>query len=179
MEESLIGIKNSAISLIIDSNDLKSLEEVKLQFLGRRGKVTSEIKENQKIQNEKRPEIGMLANEVKNTIEETIFNKEKELSSQKFETRKEKIDKTAPGTVPEIGHLHPMTQMLWEVVDVFKSLGYQAADGPEIETDYYNFEVLNIPKHHPAKDTHQTLYLHTPHTNAPPREIILRTHTSP
>src|SRR5258708_31716077 len=113
MEERLIGIKNFEISLIIESNDLKSLEEVKLQFLGRRGKLTLAIKDITKLPIEKRPEIGMLANEVKNTIEETIFNKEKELSSQKFETRKEKINKTDPGTVPEIGHLHPMTQMLW------------------------------------------------------------------
>src|SRR5258708_869631 len=178
MEERLIGIKNYVIYMIIESKDIKSQEEVKLQFLGRRGKLTLEIKDNTKLPIEKRPEIGMLANEVKNTIEETIFNKEKELSSQKFETRKEKIDKTAPGTVPEIGHLHPMTQMLWEVVDVFKSLGYQAADGPEIETDYYNFEVLNIPKDHPARDTQQTLYLDTRKSKATPGEIILRTQTS-
>lgn len=178
MEEILIGIKNSAISLILDSSDLKSLEEIKLQFLGRRGKLTLALKDITKIPIEKRPQIGTLANEVKQTIEQTIFQKQRELESLKYSARKTKIDKSAPGIPPEIGHLHPMTQVLWEVVDVFKSIGFQAADGPEIETDHYNFEVLNIPKDHPARDTQQTLYLDTRKSKATPGEIILRTQTS-
>lgn len=178
MEESLIGIKNSAISLVLDSPDLKALEEIKLQFLGRSGKLTLAIKDIAKIPIEKRPEVGALANEVKNTLEEAILQKQKELDSQKFKTRQGKIDKSAPGIPPEIGHLHPMTQVLWEVVDVFKGLGFQTADGPEIETDYYNFEALNIPKDHPARDTQQTLYLDTRKSKSSPGEIILRTQTS-
>lgn len=178
MEEELIGIKNSAISLILDSNDLKSLEEIKLQFLGRSGKLTVAIKNISTLPEEKRPEIGALANEVKQTIENSIEQKRLELSKKHFEEKKEKIDKSAPGIQPEIGHFHPLTQVLWEVVDVFKSLGYQAADGPEIETDRYNFEVLNIPKDHPARDTQQTLYLDTRKSKANPGEIILRTQTS-
>lgn len=178
MEESLIGIKNSAISLVLDSPDLKALEEIKLQFLGRSGKLTLAIKDIAKIPIEKRPEVGALANEVKNTLEEAILQKQKELDSQKFKTRQGKIDKSAPGIPPEIGHLHPMTQVLWEVVDVFKGLGFQASDGPEIETDYYNFEALNIPKDHPARDTQQTLYLDTRKSKSSPGEIILRTQTS-
>lgn len=178
MEEELIGIKNSAISLILESSDLDTLEEIKLQFLGRSGKLTQAIKDIVKIPMEKRPEVGMLANEVKNTIEETIDQKKNELTSQKSKQRIEKIDTTAPGVKPEIGHLHPITQVLMDVVDVFKELGYQATDGPEIETDYYNFEVLNIPKDHPARDTQQTLYLDTRKSKVTPGEVILRTQTS-
>ena len=178
MEEELIGIKNSAISLILESSNLDTLEEIKLQFLGRSGKLTQAIKDIVKIPMEKRPEVGMLANEVKNTIEETIDQKKNELTSQNSKERIEKIDTTAPGIKPEIGHLHPITQVLMDVIDVFKELGYQAADGPEIETDYYNFEVLNIPKDHPARDTQQTLYLDTRKSKVTPGEVILRTQTS-
>lgn len=178
MEETLIGIKNAAVSLILDAEDLKELEEIKLQFLGRSGKLTLAIKEITKIPESKRPEIGKLANEVKQTIEETLESQKSRVKSQKLEESKKQVDTTAPGIKPKIGHLHPMTQVLYEVVDVFKSLGFQAADGPEIETDYYNFEVLNIPKDHPARDTQQTLYLDTRNSKVTPGELILRTQTS-
>lgn len=178
MEEDLIGIKNSAISLVLESTDLKSLEETKLQFLGRSGKLTLAIKNLSKLPEEKRPEIGMLANEVKQTIENTISQKEEELKTSTYKLKKDQIDKTVPGIEPPIGHLHPTTQVLLEVIDIFKTLGFQVADGPEIETDHYNFEVLNIPKDHPARDTQQTLYLDTRKSKVNPGEIILRTQTS-
>jgi len=171
-------IKNSAVSMIIDATDQKELEEIKLQFLGRSGKLTLTMKEIVKVPIEKRPEMGSLANSVKEIIEETIKNQELTLGTQESKTRKEKIDVTAPGIKPAIGHLHPMTQVLYEVVDIFKSIGFQAADGPEIETDYYNFEALNIPKDHPARDTQQTFYLDTRNSKAQPGEMILRTQLS-
>ncbi len=178
MEEELLSIKNAAVSLIIDANDLQELEELKLQFLGRNGKLTTTIKTIPKLPLEKRPEIGQLANAVKRIIEETISQKEATLENSSIKNRLEKIDDTAPGITPQIGHLHPMTQVLLDVVDVFKTLGFQAADGPEIETDYYNFEALNIPKDHPARDTQQTLYLDTRNSDINPGEVILRTQTS-
>lgn len=178
MEEVLIGIKNSALTLILESEDLKALEEVKLQFLGRSGRLTIAIKNIAKLPIQKRPEVGQLANEVKKTIEETITEQELKLKNLESNKRKEQIDITAPGIKPRIGHLHPMTQVLYDVVDVFKGIGFQPCDGPEIETDYYNFEVLNIPKNHPARDTQQTLYLDTRNTKITPGEIILRTQTS-
>lgn len=178
MEEELINIKNNALSLLLDITDLKELEELKLQFLGRSGKLTLAIKEIAKLPKERRPEVGVLANEVKKTIEDAIEQRANELKEKKSIQRKEKIDITAPGIKPPIGHLHPMTQVLYEVVDVFKGLGFQAADGPEIETDYYNFEALNIPKDHPARDTQQTLYLDARGSKVTPGEIILRTQTS-
>lgn len=178
MEEQLMQIKNSAVSMIIDATDQKELEEIKLQFLGRSGKLTLTMKEIAKLPLEKRPEIGALANEVKNSIEETLRLAQGKLLNQESRTRIARIDITNPGIKPHIGHLHPMTQVLNEVVDVFKSIGFQAADGPEIETDYYNFEVLNIPKDHPARDTQQTLYLDTRESKVTPGEILLRTQTS-
>lgn len=178
MEEELIGIKNAALSLILEADNKKQLSEIKLQFLGRSGKLTQAIKEIVKLPLERRPEVGRLANEVKKTIEETVESQELRIKNQESKKRIEKIDVSAPGIPPKIGHLHPMTQVLLDVVEVFKSLGFQAADGPEIETDYYNFEVLNIPKDHPARDTQQTLYLDTKNSKVTPGEIILRTQTS-
>src|SRR3989338_7997356 len=145
MENELMNIKNEAMSLILDTDSHRDLEEIKLQFLGRSGKLTQAIKNIAKIPVEKRPEYGFLANEVKKQLEETLEQKLGTLGKHAAQHREE-IDTTAPGIVPAIGHLHPMTLVLNEVVDVFKGLGFQAADGPEIETDTYNFEVLNIPK---------------------------------
>src|SRR3989344_9594654 len=177
MEHELMNIKNNAVSLILEANTLQELEEIRVQFLGRSGLLTKGIKEIAKLPKDKRPEIGMLANETKTIIEEAIQNAKKKLADR--ETPKESdIDITAPGIKPAIGHLHPMTLVLSDVVDVFVQLGYQAADGPEIETDRSNFEILNIPKDHPARDTQQTLYLDTRGSKASPGEIILRTQTS-
>jgi phenylalanyl-tRNA synthetase alpha chain len=178
MEDELLGIKNAAISLILDSKDQKELEEVMLQFLGRSGKLTLSLKELPKLPIEKRAEIGKLANDVKKTIEEAIDRKRDELSHSRIEDKRKKIDTSGPGIKPNIGHLHPLTQILYETIDVFKEIGYQAVDGPEIETDYYNFEALNIPKDHPSRDTQQTLYLDTRNSKINPGEIILRTQTS-
>lgn len=171
-------IKNSAVSMIIEAVDQKELEEIKLQFLGRSGKLTLAFKEIAKLPLEKRPEMGSLANDVKKVIEEALERKLLTLISALSSQRKQNTDVTAPGIKPVIGHLHPMTQVLYEVVDIFKRIGFQAANGPEIETDYYNFEALNIPKDHPARDVQQTLYLDTKNSKVNPGEIILRTQTS-
>lgn len=171
-------IKNSAVSMIIDATDQKELEEIKLQFLGRSGKLTLTLKGITKIPIDKRAIVGQLANEVKRIIEETLENKILHIKSQISNQRKQEIDITNPGIKPNIGHLHPVTQVLYDVIDIFKGIGFQVADGPEIETDYYNFEVLNIPKDHPSRDTQQTLYLDTRNSKINPGEIILRTQTS-
>jgi phenylalanyl-tRNA synthetase alpha chain len=177
MEHELLTIKNNAISLILDANDKKELEEIKLQFLGRSGELTTLLKKLPKLPVDEKRIVGRVANEVKNIIEDAIFQKENELGATK-QNQTLKIDTTEPGVKPEIGHLHPMTIVLQDVVDVFKSLGFQVADGPEIETDYYNFEALNIPKDHPARDTQMSLYLDTRNSKKTPGEILLRTQTS-
>lgn len=178
MEEELIQIKNSAVSLILDVKDSKELEDIKVQFLGRSGKLTLAIKKISKLSKEKRPEIGKLANEVKNSIEDAIFTQALKVKQQKSKTLKEKIDVTVPGIRPQIGHLHALSQVLYDVIDVFKGLGFQTADGPEIETDYYNFTALNMPPNAPSRDTQATLYLDTRNSKAKPGEILLRTQTS-
>ena len=178
MEEILMQIKNSALSLVIDAINQKELEELRLQFLGRSGKLTLAIKEIVKVPIEKRPEVGQLANEVKRAIEEAIEQKISNFKFQISNQKKESIDKTTPGIKPKIGHPHPMTLALYDVVEIFKKIGFQTADGPEIETDYYNFEILNIPKDHPARDAQQTLYIDTRDSKTNPGEIILRTHGS-
>src|SRR3989338_5451190 len=178
MEEELMQIKNSAVSMIIDASDQKELEEIKLQFLGRSGKLTLTLKEITKIPAEKRAIVGQLANEVKRVIEESIESKLSSLISYFSSQRKQNIDVTAPGIKPGIGHLHPMTQVLHDVIDIFKGIGFQVADGPEIETDYYNFTALNMPPNAPSRDTQATLYLDTRNSKVKPGEILLRTQTS-
>ena len=172
-------IKNSAVSMIIDAQDQKELEEIKLQFLGKSGKLTLTLKEITKVPSEKRAAVGQLANEVKRIVEETLEEKVSAFKTQVSSQKKQSVDVTNPGIKPNVGHLHPMTQVLYEVVDIFKQIGFQAADGPEIETDHYNFEMLNISKDHPARDTQQTLYLDTRNNkNMNAGETILRTQTS-
>ena len=171
-------IKNSAVSMIIEATDQKELEEIKLQFLGRSGKLTLTLKEITKVPAEKRAAVGKLANEVKRVIEETVEEKMSNLKSHFSNQRKQSIDITNPGIAPNMGHLHPMTQVLSEVIGVFKQIGFQTADGPEIETDYYNFTALNMPPNAPSRDTQATFYLDTRNSKTEPGQILLRTQTS-
>lgn len=178
MEQELLKVKNDASSLIIAAEDEEELNQLKLDFLGRSGKLTQLLKGIKDLPDDRRPEIGRLANEIILTVESLFETKREELAGKKKENFTKVVDPTMPGIKPDIGHLNPMSQMIYDVVDVFKSLGFQAADGPEIETDKYNFEILNIPADHPARDTQQTLYLDTRKSHATPGEIILRTQTS-
>ncbi|MBI2195861.1 MAG: phenylalanine--tRNA ligase subunit alpha [Candidatus Levybacteria bacterium] len=178
MEEELINIKNTALSFILEAQDRKSLEETKLQFLGRSGKLTLALKQLPKLPIEKRAAVGELANEIKRTIEEALAEKLSQVTSDSTTKRKESIDRTVPTVEPRIGHIHPISQVLSQTIEIFKSLGFQVADGPEIESDHYNFEVLNIPKYHPSRDTQQTLFLDSTGTSYSPGEMLLRTQTS-
>ncbi|MBI2036251.1 phenylalanine--tRNA ligase subunit alpha [Candidatus Microgenomates bacterium] len=177
MREQFLQVKNEALSLIIDADERKELEEIKIQFLGKKGKFTVLLKTISKLPLNVRPQLGVLANEVKTTIEEAFARRALELSRGAEEGDGAWFDVTLPGKKPKLGHLHPQTLVLDEIIDIFKSLGYQIADGPEIESDHYNFEMLNFPKDHPARDTQQTLNL----KNLPDKEgqpLILRTHGS-
>ena len=179
MEQELLKVKNDASSLIIAAEDEKELNEIKLDFLGRNGKLTQLLKRMKDLPEERKPEIGRLANEIISTVEDLLATRGEELRGEKKEKIKRAVeDITIPGIKPSLGHLHPMSQVLFDVIDVFKGLGFQAADGPEIETDRYNFEILNFPKDHPARDTQQTLFLDTRKSKATSGETILRTHTS-
>lgn len=177
MEEELIGIKNSAIFLILDCQDLKSLEETKLQFLGKSGKLTLAIKNISKLPTEKRPEIGVLANEVKNTIEQAIVDKEQELKNIRIKTRKEKIDVANPGIKPPLGHLHLITQAIAEITNIFEKIGFTRVRYPEVEWDWYAFTALNFPSNHPARDDWETFFIDAPESKKYGR-MLLTPHTS-
>ena len=178
MERKLINIKNAALPMILDAQNVSEIEEFRMQFLGKNGSLAILMKEIKNVPIEEKPSVGKLLNEVKEILETTISQKRDELENKQTKTKKFAFDTSEPGLKPQIGHLHPLTHVLFDVIDVFKTLGFQAADGPEIETDYYNFEALNIPKDHPARDMQQTLFLDTRTEKINPGEIILRTQTS-
>jgi len=159
MEEDLIGIKNTALSFILEAEDLDNLEETKLQFLGRSGKLTLALKEITKIPVEKRKEFGLLANEVKQTIEDAIENQKSKLKTQKLGRVVEKIDVTNPGIKPSLGHLHLVTQAIEEITSIFEKISFEKLRYPEVEWDWYAFEALNFPDNHPARDDWETFFI--------------------
>lgn len=177
MEEELIGIKNTALSFILEAEDLQNLEETKLQFLGRSGKLTQTIKEITKIPIERRPAVGILANEVKKTIEEALERQEKLLSQKKKNALLEKIDITNPGVKPPLGHLHLVTQAIEEISDIFKKIGYTRVRYPEIDWDYYAFTALNFPKNHPARDDWETFFIKNSEHEKMGKQVLIP-HTS-
>lgn len=177
MENELINIKNNAVSLILDTDDPKELEEIKLQFLGRSGKLTLAMKELPKIDPEKRKEVGVLANEVKETIENTLKDKEQQLKHVDIRAKIEKIDVTNPGIKPPLGHLHLITQAILEITDIFERIGFTRVRYPEVEWDWYSFGALNFPKNHPARDDWETFFIdEEPNKKFGP--MLLTPHTS-
>lgn len=159
MEEKLINIKNAALSFVMETDDLKTLEEIKLQFLGRSGELTLALKEITKLPKEQRPDIGRLANEVKKTIEETISEATEKLSRKKTAKIAKKLDVTNPGIKPELGHLHLITQAIEEITSIFEKIGFSKVRYPEVEWDYYAFTALNFPENHPARDDWETFFI--------------------
>lgn len=174
LEEKLNYIKESALNqLDSTATDEASLEQFRIQYLGRNGELTELLKEVGNLPAEERPRFGKLANAIKVEIIRRIAAKNAELKRKNEEKELGclKIDLTLPGQPFPRGHLHPLTQTLEECLSIFKKYGFQIAEGPEIESDYYNFEALNIPKNHPARDMQDTFYLS--------EDFVLRTHTSP
>ena len=177
MEEELIGIKNAALSFILEAEDLKSLEETKFQFLGKSGKLTLAIKQVTKLTIEKRPAFGILANEVKQTIEEALEEKAKSLSNARKINLLEKIDVTNPGVKPPLGHLHLVSLAIEEITEIFEKIGFVKVRYPEVEWDWYAFEALNFPPNHPARDDWETFFIdEKPHPKYGP--MVLTPHTS-
>jgi len=152
---------------------LEELENLRVEFIGRKGKVTELLKKIPTLPPEERKEFGKACNILKGEIEALIKEKERELKEKAKAERlkRERIDITLPGRAREVGALHPVTKTLKEIVKIFTSMGFSIAEGPEIETDFYNFEALNIPKGHPAREMQDTFYISD--------EVVLRTHTSP
>ena len=172
MKGALENIRRTAIERLDAAKDLKSLDELRVALLGKKGELTAILKQMGKLSAEERPVIGQLANEVRADIEkelETRMAAVKE-SMQNARLEAERLDVTLPGKKPLLGKKHPLTLVLDEVKDIFLGMGFDVVQGPEVELDYYNFEALNIPKNHPARDTQDTFYITD--------NILLRTQTS-
>ena len=173
MKDKLKQIQQKALSAFQDAREIKDVDDLKVKFLGKKGELTAILKEMGKLSAEERPVIGQMANEVRQSIEKMLEESKKRLEAAELAHRleAEKIDVTMPGKERPEGHKHPMSIVIDEICDIFKGMGYEVADGPEVEKDYYNFEALNIPANHPAKDEQDTFYIND--------KIVLRTQTSP
>jgi phenylalanyl-tRNA synthetase alpha chain len=173
MVERIKAIEQEALGALESVNDLTALDQLRVRYLGKKGLLTELTRNLGSLSPEERPRFGAALNEVKTKIEDLINNKKSILEnaavSQKL--KGEVLDITLPGVGIARGKLHPITQVMDELIDIFQRLGFSIAEGPEVETDYYNFEALNIPKDHPSRDMWSTLWID--------EERLLRTHTSP
>ena len=163
MKAALENIKKAALENLKACKDLAELDSVRVRFLGKKGELTAILKQMGSLSAEERPVIGQLANEVRTYIDTEIkeFDQKLRAQLQKAQLEAETIDVTIPGKRPELGKKHPLTLVLDEVKEIFLGMGFSVAEGPEVELDYYNFEALNIPKNHPARDTQDTCLLYT------------------
>jgi len=173
MKNQLELIKKQGEAELLGVETEGALEEFRVKYLGKKGELTSILKQMGGLSAEERPVIGQLANEVRVFLENTIESKGVKLKQAAVEKKllNEAIDVTVPGQKAYVGHKHPLSIVLDEVKAIFIGMGFEIAKGPEVELDYYNFEALNIPKNHPARDTQDTFYIN--------ENILLRTQTSP
>ncbi|MFD1039578.1 phenylalanine--tRNA ligase subunit alpha [Virgibacillus byunsanensis] len=173
MKEQLEAIQSETLEKIKHTNDMKELQQIRVAILGKKGSLTSVLRGMGKLSKEERPVVGEIANAVRETITAAIDDKNKKLEQVALEAQleKEAIDVTLPGRPVQIGGPHLLTKIVEEIEDLFIGMGFEVREGPEVETDYYNFEALNLPKDHPARDMQDSFYI----TN----ELLLRTHTSP
>ncbi len=173
MKEKLEAIKTSALAKLEAATDLDVLNEIKVEYLGKKGELTSVLKSMKEVLPEDRPKVGQMVNDVRNVIEEKLEEVRNSFAAKLREEKMkaEVIDVTLPARKPDIGHRHPNSIALDEMERFFVGMGYEIVEGPEVEYDYYNFEALNIPANHPAKDEQDTFYING--------DILLRTQTSP
>lgn len=171
--ENLKKIEEEAELALAEADSLEKLEELRIVFLGKKGKITDVLKQMGKISPEEKPVIGQAANKVKDKLNELICARKDELAEvvKKKRMEEERIDITLPGTRILTGYAHPLSRITREIEEIFIGLGFTIEEGPEIETDYNNFEALNVPKYHPARDLQDTFYIDD--------HYLLRTHTSP
>lgn len=173
MREKIEQIKSDVEGILDNAKDIATLEQIRIKYLGKKGELTAVLKGMGKLSKEERPVIGALANEVRSKLETELEEKRAQISKamEEAKLKNEVVDVTMPGKKAELGKLHPLTKVMNEIKDIFIGMGFSIADGPEVEYDYYNFEALNIPKNHPARDTQDTFYIED--------NIVLRTQTSP
>ncbi|MCH5188624.1 MAG: phenylalanine--tRNA ligase subunit alpha, partial [Oscillospiraceae bacterium] len=173
MKEQLEKIRADAAAALAAAESAEAVEAARVAFLGKKGQLTAVLRGMGALTPEERPIVGQMANEVRAFVEGEIEKKKSELAQKAREEKlkNETIDVTMPGKRRRAGRLHPLNQVLSEITDIFTGMGFTVADGPDIELDYYNFEALNIPADHPARDTQDTFYIND--------NILLRTQTSP
>lgn len=173
MEESINKVQKNFEEELRQAGDAETLEKIRVRYLGKKGEITALMRQVGQVDPEQRPAIGKMLNQLKETAEGMLASKKEELKSLLSQERKEKerLDITLPGRPFNVGRKHPITLILEEIEDIFVSMGFQIAEGPDVELDYYNFEALNIPQDHPARDMQDSFYINS--------EVLLRTHTSP
>jgi len=167
--ESLDGIKERALREIASARDTETLQSVSVKYLGRKGAVTLFLRNLSQLPAEERPRAGQAANQVKQDLQAALDRATEQIAADSAAV--DAIDVSLPGRPVSRGTLHPITQITRRICEIFGRMGFDVVEGPEIETDYYNFEALNIPKHHPARDMQDTFYISD--------NVVLRTHTSP
>jgi phenylalanyl-tRNA synthetase alpha chain len=172
LETQLATLKQEALGAIAATDTLEQLEQLRVGYLGKKGQLSQVLRSMGQLSPEDRPPIGALANVVKEALQENLSAKRKDLQEAQIQAQleSETLDVTMPGVYRPIGRIHPIASTIDRVIDIFVGLGYTVATGPEMETDYYNFEALNTPPDHPARDMQDTFYL--------PDGNLLRTHTS-
>ncbi len=172
MKEALEKIEQSAKQALSTAADAKVLEEIRVKYLGKKGEITAILKQMGKLSAEERPKMGQLANKVRADIEEALLQAQASIKAKMREQslKNETLDVTLPGNKKSLGQLHPLNIVMSEIEEVFMGMGFDIVEGPEVETDHYCFEALNMPKDHPARDTQDTFYID--------ENILLRTQTS-
>ncbi len=175
--DKLHQLKEEAATSFLKGETEEGLYETKVHYLGKKGLLTDILKNLGQIPQSDRPVLGALANKVRGELEAIYLRRVTEIRDTQIKATlaQEKVDVTLPGKIPLKGHLHPVHQVLAEMKGIFRRLGFDIHEGPEIETDYYNFEALNIPENHPARDMQDTFYIN----GGPVTGLLLRTHTSP
>lgn len=161
MKQKLEEIKIAAKSALEQATDATAVEEIRVKFLGKKGELTAILKQMGSLTPEERPIMGQLANEVRGEVEAAVADAlvSMKARAQAERLKKEEVDISIEGTKTEIGALHPINSALEDLIDIFRSMGFDVVDGPEVETEYYNFEALNVPADHPARDMQDTFYL--------------------
>jgi phenylalanyl-tRNA synthetase alpha chain len=173
LKEKISELKVKAISEIKKTADERALFDLKVKYLGRKGKLTEILKSLKDLSEKERKAVGPLANEARQEIEKAITTRKKDIS-ETIDWEKETIDVTLPGKKQELGHLSPITLVRRDIENIFSTMGFEIADGPELEFEKYNFDALNFPKDHPARDMQDTFWI-----KSQKEKLLLRTHTSP
>ncbi|GEK58103.1 phenylalanine--tRNA ligase subunit alpha [Marinococcus halophilus] len=173
MIERLEELQQEALQQIEKAGDTKELEQVRVKYLGKKGPITEVLRGMGQLSKEERPVVGQKGNEVREAIQERLEKKTKMLADEalKEKLKNETLDVTLPGRPVQRGAKHPLTSVVEEIEDIFIGMGFEVTEGPEVETDYYNFEAMNLPKDHPARDMQDSFYVSS--------DLLMRTQTSP